>query len=118
MRMRVAASLVLAAVAALGVGSGTAFANHGPCMAAGGLTVPQTPVTGTDACVLVSSAGVMVAVDAVNNCSLTGGCTTVGAHANHTGTRRDICVAGTVNNTPLINSCVFSPVTPAAPSLP
>ena len=99
----------MAAIALVGTGSGTAFANHRPCELAGGLGIDDIGPTGADGCVLVSNDGVMVGADVINTCSLTGGCTTVGAHVYDTSTRNDACVGATVNNTPLVASCVFIP---------
>jgi hypothetical protein len=105
MRRRLGSAVVLAVLALGGVNTGTAFANHRSCQAAGGFTLTNVGPTSADVCVLVSgSNGVMVGADVINNCTLTGGCTTVGAQADNL---RATCVGAAFNDVTLLALCTI-----------
>lgn len=90
------------AVAAM---TGTASANHAECKAAGGFIIQQVGPTGADLCVSVRGDGVRVGTDAINNCTFTGGCTTVGTHAELVNGQPDVCFASALNGTLLLAVC-------------
>jgi hypothetical protein len=98
---------VLAALAATCVSSAPALASHLACKNAGGFTIEHIGPTDADVCVLVNSNGVMAGIDVLNNCNLTGGCSTVGASSAHTSTQNQDCVAAQLNQQSVLNFCTL-----------
>jgi hypothetical protein len=107
MGRRIAAGAVLAALAITGGSGAPALASHGPCKDAGGFTIEHIGPTDADACLLVNSNGVMAGVDVLNNCTITGGCSTVGANSAHTSTENRDCVGAQLNLQTVLAFCTL-----------
>lgn len=105
--MRRSYGLVMLVAAAVVAGTaGGASASHRACKDAGGFTIEHIGPTDADACVLVSAGSDMAAVDVLNNCTLTGGCTTVGANAQIVNGRPQACVGADLNGPPVLVLCL------------